>query len=288
MRVSVVTLSFNQAAFLERALRSVIEQDYGDVEYIVVDPGSTDGSRDIIARYRDRIARVVEEPDAGPADGLNKGFALATGEVYAYLNADDALLPGAIREAVEALRRHPEADVVIGHGFIVDAAGKVLRRFRSAPFTTWRFARGAAVAMQQSTFIRASAFRATAGFNVENRTSWDAELLLDMALAGARVRIVEGDWSLFTLHADSITGTGRLSEAYLADRRRCFRRVAGRNPRPSDRVSFALARLWRWLADPRGLWERVRPVEGAYEHSPACGSAAMRQAGREPAGGRTR
>lgn len=258
MKVSVVTLSFNQGAFLERAICSVLGQDHDDIEYIVVDPGSTDGSRDVIARWRHRITKVIEEPDRGPADGLNKGFAAATGDIHAYLNADDVLLPGAIREAVATFERHPDAGIVAGHGFIVDADGKAIRRFRSAPFTPRRFVFGAGVVMQQSTFFRASAFRATDGFNVENRTSWDAELLLDMALAGVRIRVVEGYWSLFTIHADSISGSQRRADESFANHRRYFRRVMGRDRRPSDRVFFTLARIWRWLTDPRGLWERLK------------------------------
>src|SRR4051794_19097336 len=74
MRISIVTISFNQAAFLERALESVLRQTHPDVEYIVVDPGSTDGSREIIERYRPRLAAVALEPDSGPADGMNRGF----------------------------------------------------------------------------------------------------------------------------------------------------------------------------------------------------------------------
>ena len=91
MKFSIVTISFNQARFLERAIVSVIEQKGVELEYIVVDPGSTDGSRDIIERHRDLIAHVVFEKDKGPADGLNKGFSHATGSIYGYLNADDVL-----------------------------------------------------------------------------------------------------------------------------------------------------------------------------------------------------
>lgn len=258
MKVSVVTVSLNQAKFLERAIRSVIGQDYHDIEYIVVDPGSTDGSRDIVERHRERIAKVVLEPDRGAPDGLNKGFAAATGEIFAYLNSDDAFLPGAIRAAVSAFERHPDADIVIGHGYVVDAGGRVVRRFRSAPFSRWRFAHGAAVVMQQSTFFRASAFRAAGGFNVRNRTCWDAELYLDMCLAGARSRIVEGYWSLFTIHPDSISGSRRRDDEYVLSSRRHFRRVMGRDRRPSDRVFSTLARIWRWLVDPRGLSERLK------------------------------
>jgi len=258
MKVSIVTLSFNQADWLERAMRSVLEQDYADIEYIVVDPGSTDGSRDIIARYRDRIATYIDAPDQGPPDGLNKGFAAATGDIYAYLNADDELLPGAVAEAVAAFERHPDAGVVVGHGFITDGAGNVIRRFRSARFSPWRFVYGAGVVMQQSTFFRASAYAKTNGFNIENRTSWDAELLLDMALVGVRVRVVDGYWSLFAIHAESISGSQRLAEESARNHARYFRRVIGRDRRPADRFGFAIARLLRWMLDPAGLALKLR------------------------------
>ena len=260
MKVSIVTISFNQARFLERAIRSVLGQDYDDVEYIVVDAGSTDGSRAIVERWRARIDKVFLEPDSGPSDGLNKGFAVATGEVFACLNADDAFLPGAVRAAVGAFRRRPDADVVVGHGYIVDADGRAIRRFRSAPFSPWRFAHGAAVVMQQSTFFRASAFAAAGGFNVRSRASWDAELYLDMCLAGARVRVVEGYWSLFTIHPDSISGSGRRDAEHARSERRFFRRLTGRDPRRCDRALSLLARVWRWLVDPRGLSERLKDL----------------------------
>ena len=109
VKVSIVTISFNQADFLEEAILSVLGQDYPDIEYIIVDAGSTDGSLEIIERYRERLAAVIVGPDAGPADGLNKGFRLATGSICGYINADDAYLPGAISSAVKAFERHPDA-----------------------------------------------------------------------------------------------------------------------------------------------------------------------------------
>ena len=260
MRVSIVTISFNQARYLERALRSVAAQDHDDIEHIVVDPGSTDGSRDIIERFRDRLAAVVLEPDRGPPDGLNKGFALATGDIFAYLNADDEYLPGAVRAAVAEFRRHADADIVVGHGYIVDGDGNSIRRFRSASFSRWRFARRAAVIMQPSTFFRADTFRATSGFNVANRTSWDTELYLDMCLAGARMHMAEGYWSLFRIHPDSISGSGRLNAEFARDEQRYFRRLTGREPRQLDLASFLLARALRWLVDPRGLLERLQDL----------------------------
>src|SRR5208282_97982 len=94
--MSIVTISFNLAEFLERTIRSVVERNYSDIEFVVVDSGSTDGSHDIIERYRSHISRVIYEPDRGPVYGLNKGFASATGDIFAFLNFDDFLLPGAV------------------------------------------------------------------------------------------------------------------------------------------------------------------------------------------------
>lgn len=251
MRVSVVTISLNQAPFLERALLSVLEQDYPEIEYVVVDGGSTDGSLEILDRYRDRLSRLIVEPDEGPADALNKGFSHCTGDVCAYVNADDALLPGAVREAVARFVADPRADVVYGHGLIVDGAGCPIRRFHSTPFGRRRYAYGSAVVMQQSTFLLRSAFEAVGGFNTRNRTNWDGELLLDLALAGRRFVRADGYWSIFTLHPASISGSQALADEYAAARRRLFEKAMGRPPRRVDRSLAAGARVWKWVCHPK-------------------------------------
>ena len=264
LRVTVVTLSFNQRPFLERAIRSVLEQNY-PVEYIVVDPGSTDGSRDLIERYRARLAHVVLEPDEGPADGLNKAFGLATGDAFVCVNADDALFPGAIASAVTALERHPNAAAVYADGYIVDGGGRPIRRYRSTSFGLRRFVFGGVNVMHQATFVRRDAFFAVGGFNASNGTSWDGEMLVDLGLAGRELRHVTGFWAIFSIHADSISGSGRRQSEYDLDRLRLFEKVVGHRPRKRDRTAFALARLEKWLRDPLYLVWRItdavrRPV----------------------------
>jgi glycosyltransferase involved in cell wall biosynthesis len=114
LRISLVTPSFNQAGFLPKTLSSVHGQGYPDLEHIVFDGGSTDGSVRVIEQHAERLAYWISEPDGGQADALNKGFARATGEVFGWLNSDDILWPGALSAVAEAFETDPGADVVMG------------------------------------------------------------------------------------------------------------------------------------------------------------------------------
>ncbi|MBF8255796.1 MAG: hypothetical protein HW375_703 [Anaerolineales bacterium] len=116
--VSIVTPSYNQARYLETAIRSVLAQDYPRVEYIVMDGGSTDGSLEILQRYSEFFRIWSSEPDRGQADAINKGLRLARGEFVAWLNSDDAYLPGAVDEAVDALMRDPTLGMVYADGLM--------------------------------------------------------------------------------------------------------------------------------------------------------------------------
>jgi glycosyltransferase involved in cell wall biosynthesis len=257
-RFSVVTLSFNQAAFLERALDSVLAQSGVDLEYIVIDPGSTDGSREILDRYRHRIAHLVFEPDTGPGDGLNKGLRHATGEFFAYLNADDELAPGALAEAVTALRRWPSVDVVYGLGAIIDAQGRRMRTVAPPKFFSAQlYALGGAYIVQQASFMRTEALRQAGGFNPDNRTCWDGEAFVEMSLAGSRFRRIWKELGLFRIHDASITGSGRLNTRYLEDQRRIFERVTERLGGASLAPAEPLIRAAALLIDPARLGARL-------------------------------
>lgn len=258
MKVSMVTISFNQAQFFEEAIHSVVEQDYDNVEYIVLDPGSTDGSRDIIERYRDKIAKIIYEPDRGPADGLNKGFAEAHGDVFGFLNSDDVLEPGALSRVVQYFEAHPDVDVISAHSWIIDAEGNVKRRFFSDHYSLGMSAYGASILSQASTFFRADVFRRTGGFNIENRSNWDGELFIDMALSGARFALVPEFWSRYRVHGEGITGSGKLHVLHKLHRERMFRKIMGREPNFRDRFLALGARLARKVLNPSDTIERLR------------------------------
>lgn len=256
MKFSIVTISYNQGRFLEQAIRSVLDQDYPDVEYIVVDPGSTDGSREIIERYCSRISKIILEPDCGPADGLNKGFARATGDIYGYLNADDYFEPGAFKRVAHFFRAHPKIDVLCGAIRIIRHDGRPrLRAGIAATFNLKRFIAGVATVGQQGTFFRHAAFGRIQGFRLENRTCWDAELLVDLALARCRFAAMHRVLGNFRLHNGSISGSGRLADQYLKDLDRIRTRLAAADIRvhPARGAAMRLAHKANILRHLRAL-----------------------------------
>jgi glycosyltransferase involved in cell wall biosynthesis len=256
-RVSIVTISFNQIRYLERTIRSVLDQDHPDTEYIIVDPGSTDGSLELIRRYESRIARAIFEPDYGPADGLNKGFASATGEIFGFLNSDDILYPGAISGAVRYLLKHPKVDVVSGHAKVVGPDERVYRHTYSDRWNARKYIYSGAVLIQASTFFRRSAFEKAGKFNIENRATWDGELFFDMARVGCRFGRSDEIWCGYRLHPESITATKRLEEVRTALHRRQFQELIGREPNRWDKPLYLMYRFWKHLANPRDTFERV-------------------------------
>ncbi len=135
-KISIVTPSFNQGKYLEKTILSVLGQDYPNLEYIIIDGGSSDDSVEIIRKYADRLAYWESEPDRGQSHAINKGFARASGEIFGWLNSDDWYHPGALRAVAEAFAANPEAGAVVGAGEMVDEVGKVLLTSARTSVTT--------------------------------------------------------------------------------------------------------------------------------------------------------
>jgi len=152
--VSIVTPSYNQGQFLEETILSVLNQDYPNLEYILIDGGSTDGSVDIIRKYEDRLAYWVSEPDAGQSDAINKGWRRSTGEIVAFLNSDDTYEPSAVTTAVQTLTEHPQVYLVYGDLNFIGPKGSFLYRDHPPDFDLRTFIGGRDYIPQPTTFFR--------------------------------------------------------------------------------------------------------------------------------------
>ncbi len=165
--------------YIEQAIESVLAQDHPDIEYLVVDGGSTDGTLDILRRHQDRL-RFISEPDNGPADAINKGFRMTSGAVFAFLNADDYYLPGAVAAAVRALERRPDAVVVYGEGEWVDEQGKRIGDYPVKPFDAAALARECFLC-QPAAFLRRDTFEAAGGMDLRFSHTFDYDLWIRLA-----------------------------------------------------------------------------------------------------------
>jgi glycosyltransferase involved in cell wall biosynthesis len=202
--VSIVTPSFNQAAYLEAAMQSVFDQDYSPIEYIVIDGGSTDGSRQLIERHASKLAYWVSGPDRGQTDAINKGFAEAAGIYLAWLNADDRLKPGAVGEAVTFLEAHPEVGLVYGDADYIDSQGRVVGRFPAAQTDYAHLRRGYVHIPQQAAFWRAELWRQVGPLDPSFNFAMDYDLWVRLARA-SQLRYLPRPWAEFRLHAGSKT-----------------------------------------------------------------------------------
>ena len=178
--VSVITPARNAAEFLEETIRSVLAQDYPHLEYLVMDGGSTDGTLEILERYRGRL-QFVSAADGGAADAINRGFRKARGEILAWLGADDLYLPGAIAAAVAALTEDPAAAAVYGEGEWIDETGRSLGRYPTvAPFDADMFRRECSIC-QPACFLRREAVEAVGGLDDSLQSAFDYDLWIRLS-----------------------------------------------------------------------------------------------------------
>jgi glycosyltransferase involved in cell wall biosynthesis len=264
--LSIVTISLNQHRYLGVAVESVLSQKASDIEYIIVDPGSTDGSRELLASYGAAIDHLVLEPDAGPADGLNKGFARARGRYGYFLNSDDFFLPGAIDRLRRLWLEHSKADALLCGAWMVDVDGQPMREMKPTAISLSALVNNRAVIVQQGFSFCMNRFRQVGGFNPGNRISWDYELIFEFTRRQAHFEVCSERIGAFRLYPESLTGRG----VFLTDRSfdRLYEGMTGRTPGPLVRVQRAIGPLVKNLRQPSLAFSRLRDqfVPGLLYH----------------------
>jgi glycosyltransferase involved in cell wall biosynthesis len=200
--ITIVTPSLNQAPFLERTIRSVLEQDYPEIEYFVYDGGSTDGSVEILRRYEGRIAYWESVPDRGQSHAVNKGLTRARGEIVGWINSDDYYLPGALATAAAAFAAKPEAEWVCGACRFLRADGSLdlvwRPRLPRGPRSAWAFEPW--TVPQASSFWRRSVLDRVGGLREDFHYAMDVDLGLRLALSGVLPTVVEQELAVRADH----------------------------------------------------------------------------------------
>jgi glycosyltransferase involved in cell wall biosynthesis len=268
-KISVITPSFNQAGFLEQTMRSVLEQDYPNLEYIVVDGGSTDGSVDVIRRYADEITDWVSEPDRGHAHAINKGLARARGEVVGFLNSDDLYLPGALLAVGDVFRRYPAVEWVAGgvlmfgdpdsfsdphwwHGAQVprDAAACLYKNYEAA---------------QPAMFWRRRLFEQHGGFDENLTYCFDHEFYARLMVAGHRCEPLKRPLAGYRFHGRSKTVAE--GEQFGQDFKTVRERYIDQVPAKRARVEARIARRRDKRGDTIGMFNKAIRLAEEGQHA---------------------
>lgn len=276
MKISVVIPSYNQAPYLEAAIRSVIEQDHADAEVIVMDGGSTDGSVSIIERYASRLTYWVSAPDGGQTHALKEGFWRATGDIIGWLNSDDILSPGALERVARAAANLGSSDAVFYGGFeIIDENGHVEEVYFGTPVARWIAQVIGPVVSQQGAFFGRAAYHRVGGMDTSLQYAMDFDLWLKFFQAGYPFVLVPAVQGQFRRHSlqkgHSIEWLRRCDTEELA-----LQRKYGLAPRGSARhtvaryahAALAMTRGQMYRTIARRFARRGRLREFASTYSP--------------------
>lgn len=206
IKISIVTPSFNQAAFIERTILSVINQNYPNLEYIIIDGGSNDGSVEIIKKYEKHLTYWVSEKDKGQSHALNKGFSKASGDIFAYLNSDDIYLPNTLSIVAQKFQENENIDIIYGHAKLIDQNDNKIGLCVALPYKLKEHMNGVFSIPQPSSFWRKKVYEKLGGFNIDNHSCMDAEFFALASAYNFRFKNINMVLAGFRVHASSKTG----------------------------------------------------------------------------------
>lgn len=219
-KISVITPSFNQGAYIEKTIRSVLDQGYPNLEFIILDAGSTDNSVEIIRKYSDKITFWESKPDKGQADAIYRGFEMAKGDIIAWINSDDYFLEESLKAVGDYFLQNPNTIWLIGNGTIINGEGNEILKIFSPKINFDKILFHGAVFNQPSMFISRKAFFNCGGFDRTMKYSFDLDLYLNLA-KNIDPDQIDNFLSAFRFHEGSKTSTMNLTRitesSYIRD-----------------------------------------------------------------------
>jgi glycosyltransferase involved in cell wall biosynthesis len=263
-RLSIVTPSFNQGHFIEETIRSVLLQGYPNLEYIIIDGGSTDGAVEIIRKYEPWLAYWVSEPDRGQSHAINKGWMRASGDIVAYLNSDDTLKPEALRRVAEAFTAQPSTAMVYGDCNLVDSEGRFVQRMKARPFD-----RASLLLVdyihQSSAFVGRNAVERVGLLDESLLMCMDYDYWVRLAMTGSGMTYIPE--VLSSARLTSHTKTASLTLRFLPDAIQVLDSVYNRSDVPDDARHVkrrAYANAWRLggvrYFDAKMRWSAIKAL----------------------------
>ncbi len=242
-RISIVTPSYNHRPYLSTAIRSVIEQDYANLEYFVMDGGSDDGSKSIIAQYSQGIDYWCSEKDEGQSDAIGRGFSLASGDILGWINSDDAYFPGILERIGRFFLQHPNVGLVTAGTAYTNQEGNITSCYERPKPLLWFAKRGIAYFGQQAMFFRRDIYEQVGGIRRDFHFLMDTELYYRILLSGVECQSFWALGGFFRWHSQmkSIRREGR-----KADERRIMEEEYGFGlPKYESVLAHILYRTWQ-------------------------------------------
>ncbi|MCK4792142.1 MAG: glycosyltransferase [Desulfobacteraceae bacterium] len=242
-KITIVTPSYNQGQYLEQTILSVLGQQYSNLEYIIIDGGSTDGSVDIVKKYEDKLAYWVSECDEGQSAAINKGFRSATGDIACWLNSDDLLLPGSLHKVGQTFAKYPDVEMVTGYTIRTDAQLHIIHNHFTPVQSIWLAQKGVLYFSQQSMFWKRKLLDRVGLLDETLHASMDAELFVRCLSIKAKIHHLCDYLAVWRLH--DVCKTVAHKDLWQLDRdklRKKYKHMRYLNP-----SSFALLyyRIWK-------------------------------------------
>lgn len=269
--VSIVTACLDSHAYLDETIDSVAKQTYPNIEYIVIDGGSSDGTVEIISKNENVISRWISEPDNGQSDGLCKGFAMAKGEIFGWINSDDKYPPDAVQIAMSAMM-DGGTDVVYGNRVLINSSGNRVGERRLSPFLPFFSRKGVLYGgfgiYQPAAFWTREMYERVGGLDPSYQFCMDTELIARFIIAGATFKFLRRDLVHFRIHSASKTSS--IPEVARIEQKRISESLPQRTSLYKALIKF-VCRVWKVLyqvIDTRGAYLIRRIMDKKYRFVP--------------------
>ncbi|HEY5587484.1 MAG TPA: glycosyltransferase family 2 protein [Candidatus Paceibacterota bacterium] len=234
-KISIITPSFNQGKYIEETILSVINQDYLNIEYLVIDGGSTDNTVDIIKKYENNITYWVSEKDSGQSEAINKGFKKATGDIVCWINSDDILMPDALKTVSEYFVMNQDIDFLNGYTLRIDKSSKILFNHFILQPKKWYAKHGVYYVSQQAMFWRTKVFDEIGYLDETFHARMDQEFLVRLLLNNYKIGFVNSILGAIRIHED--TKTSQNSDIWENDKNELIKRYG-------DKFKFEYSKIF--------------------------------------------